>query len=105
MFFEAISRCVPSLPIRPSVVKYLGKSHNLWHRAVLILENMAVDGGTANVLQIKPKFSSSAEFDFEPNTPNTAVQQVCMFSAGSRKSVFTASIQRCFLSAALLLWS
>ena len=75
VFFEAISRCVPSLPIRPCIIKYLGKSHNLWHRAVLMLENMAIDGNTANVLQIKPKFSS-AEFDFEPNTPNTALQQV-----------------------------
>ena len=78
VFFEAISKCVPSLPIRPCVVKYLGKSHNLWHRAALMLENMSQDGGVHNnVLQIKPKFStSSSEFDFEPNTPNTALQQV-----------------------------
>lgn len=66
---------MPSLPIRPSVIKYLGKSHNLWHRSALILENMSMDSSQSNVLQIKQKFAGT-EFDFEPNTPNLALTQV-----------------------------
>ena len=31
-FIEALSRCQPPIPIKPAVLKYLGKSHNLWHR-------------------------------------------------------------------------
>lgn len=39
---EGMSRCDPAIPVRPSVLKYLGKTHNLWHLAALLLENMAV---------------------------------------------------------------
>ena len=39
---EGMSRCEPPLPIRPVTLKYLGKTHNLWHQAALLLENMAV---------------------------------------------------------------
>ena len=39
---EGMSRCDPPVPIRPVVLKYLGKTHNLWHQAALMLENMAV---------------------------------------------------------------
>ncbi|XP_070565955.1 transformation/transcription domain-associated protein-like isoform X2 [Ptychodera flava] len=44
-FVESISHCVPAIPIRPSVLKYLGKTHNLWHRSTLMLEQNAVDSG------------------------------------------------------------
>lgn len=39
---EGMSRCDPPIPIRPVTLKYLGKTHNLWHQAALLLENMAV---------------------------------------------------------------
>ena len=38
-FVEALSHCDPVIQIRPSVIKYLGKSHNLWHRATLMIED------------------------------------------------------------------
>ncbi|XP_065666832.1 transformation/transcription domain-associated protein isoform X3 [Hydra vulgaris] len=38
---EGMSRCV-GLSIRPCVLKYLGKTHNLWHQSALMLENMAL---------------------------------------------------------------
>uniref|UniRef100_A0ABM0MIW8 Transformation/transcription domain-associated protein-like n=1 Tax=Saccoglossus kowalevskii TaxID=10224 RepID=A0ABM0MIW8_SACKO len=44
-FVEAISLCVPAIPIRPCVLKYLGKTHNLWHRCTLMLEQNAIDSG------------------------------------------------------------
>ena len=42
-FVEAVSRCRPIIDIRPALLKYLGKSHNLWHRSTLLLEQRALD--------------------------------------------------------------
>ena len=39
---EGMANCSPAVPIRPIVLKYLGKTHNLWHRAALLLEESAV---------------------------------------------------------------
>ena len=39
---EGMMHCDPPIPIRPVVLKYLGKTHNLWHQAAITLENMAV---------------------------------------------------------------
>ena len=45
-FAEALSLCSPPIRIKPCLLKYLGKSHNLWHRMTLMLEQLAFD--TAN---------------------------------------------------------
>ena len=42
-FLEALARCNPPVPIKPSILKYLGKSHNLWHRSTLLLEQIAFE--------------------------------------------------------------
>ncbi|XP_008557972.1 transformation/transcription domain-associated protein [Microplitis demolitor] len=47
-FVEAISHCDPPVPIRPPLIKYLGRSHNLWHRMTLTLEKMAFENGDLN---------------------------------------------------------
>jgi len=39
---EGMIHCKPPVPIRPTVLKYLSKTHNLWHQGTLILENMTV---------------------------------------------------------------
>ncbi|ESN91105.1 hypothetical protein HELRODRAFT_194551 [Helobdella robusta] len=45
-FVEAMSYCgSPSLYIRPSILKYLAKSHNIWHRCLLCLEGQVYQGG------------------------------------------------------------
>ncbi|KAH9371776.1 hypothetical protein HPB48_006546 [Haemaphysalis longicornis] len=41
-FVEALAQCSPPVPIKPSLIKYLGRSHNLWHRACLLLEQAAL---------------------------------------------------------------
>ena len=46
--------------------QYLGKTHNLWHRAVLMLEQMAFDNGLSTQL-VRPKPAAS-EYEFEPVT-------------------------------------
>ncbi|XP_065321247.1 transformation/transcription domain-associated protein-like [Gordionus sp. m RMFG-2023] len=40
VFFEAFSRCRPQVYLQPSIIKYLGKAHNLWYTALLALEEM-----------------------------------------------------------------
>jgi len=42
-FAEALSLCNPPIRIKPCLLKYLGKSHNLWHRMTLMLEQLAFD--------------------------------------------------------------
>ena len=38
-FVEAVSRCQPGIAIPSALLKYLGKSHNLWHRNLLARKN------------------------------------------------------------------
>lgn len=42
-FMEAIAYCNPPIPIRPALLKYMGKSHNIWHRVAFMLENIAFE--------------------------------------------------------------
>ncbi|XP_028844478.1 transformation/transcription domain-associated protein isoform X1 [Denticeps clupeoides] len=65
-FVEAMSQCVPPVPIRPCVLKYLGKTHNLWLRSTLMLEQQAFDKGLS--LHIKPK-QSPEFYEQESITP------------------------------------
>ncbi|KAK1124236.1 hypothetical protein K0M31_006611 [Melipona bicolor] len=69
-FVEAISHCNPPVPMRPALMKYLGRSHNLWHRMTLSLEQMAFDNGNN---QFKIKRESDC-YDFEPdNSPHAEI--------------------------------
>lgn len=51
-FLESLAHCNPPVAIPPPVMKYLGKSHNVWHRITLSLEQMgaemAADGHGGN---------------------------------------------------------
>ncbi|XP_033155613.1 transcription-associated protein 1 isoform X1 [Drosophila mauritiana] len=42
-FVESLTKCAPPIYIPPNLLAYLGKSHNLWHRAILVLEDMVVN--------------------------------------------------------------
>ena len=48
-FVEALCLCQPSFAIKPSLLKYLGKSHNLWHRMTLQLENILSLSQSSNI--------------------------------------------------------
>ncbi|XP_052799623.1 transformation/transcription domain-associated protein-like isoform X2 [Mya arenaria] len=61
-FVESLAVCVPQVPIRPSILKYLGRTHNLWYRSCLLLEQ--IDSGAAPL----PKSRSVSEYEFEPTT-------------------------------------
>lgn len=70
-FVEAMSQCVPPIPIRPCVLKYLGKTHNLWLRSTLMLEQQAFEKGLS--LHIKPK-QSTEFYEQESITPPQQVR-------------------------------
>ncbi|XP_067100393.1 transformation/transcription domain-associated protein isoform X3 [Osmerus mordax] len=65
-FVESMSQCVPPIPIRPCVLKYLGKTHNLWLRSTLMLEQQAFEKGLS--LHSKPKQSTDF-YEQESITP------------------------------------
>ncbi|KAJ8954217.1 hypothetical protein NQ318_005812 [Aromia moschata] len=46
-FVEALCRCNPPLQMAPPLMKYIGKSHNLWHRMALGLEQMAFESNSS----------------------------------------------------------
>ena len=52
------------------LLQYLGKTHNLWHKAALMLEQMAFDNGlSSQLVRTKPLVNAAAaEYDFEPST-------------------------------------
>lgn len=65
VFVEALCRCNPPIQLQPPLMKYMGRSHNLWHRMVLGLEQMAFDPK-------QPASSAGACYDFEPDqTPKS----------------------------------
>jgi transformation/transcription domain-associated protein len=70
-FVESLSRCQPSVAIPAPLLKYLGKSHNLWHRAALLLEQQAFDPSPRDVIRPRKEGSAAAVaaaaevFDFD----------------------------------------
>eukprot|EP00094_Tigriopus_californicus_P003836 TCALIF_03692-PA protein Name:"Similar to TRRAP Transformation/transcription domain-associated protein (Homo sapiens)" AED:0.01 eAED:0.01 QI:3/1/1/1/1/1/3/160/3083 len=73
-FYEALTLCQPTIGIKPAVLKYLGKSHNLWHRAALQLEHLSFEAvPPANV--IKTRKDPVEQFDFEPVISLTPQQE------------------------------
>ncbi|KAL7293008.1 hypothetical protein TKK_0013455 [Trichogramma kaykai] len=59
-FIEAMSQCQPPIPMRPALMKYLGRSHNLWHRMALSLEDMALE---SEISGAKPRTDDCYEFE------------------------------------------
>ncbi|KAJ9592433.1 hypothetical protein L9F63_015849, partial [Diploptera punctata] len=62
-FLEAMSHCNPPIVLKPTLMKYLGRSHNLWHRMTLNLEQMAIEYGSNNQLKTKREVSDCYEFE------------------------------------------
>ncbi|BFZ01386.1 hypothetical protein BsWGS_04423 [Bradybaena similaris] len=60
---EGIAMCVPPIHIRACTLKYLARTHNLWHRSCLLLEQAAFDNvnPSSGILR-----STANEYDFEP---------------------------------------
>ncbi|XP_065219244.1 transformation/transcription domain-associated protein isoform X2 [Planococcus citri] len=63
-FYESLAHCNPPVMIKPRVMTYLGKSHNLWHRVTLALEKMTIE---SNFFRDKQHISNDC-YDFEPET-------------------------------------
>lgn len=84
-FTEALAQCNPPVTIRPAIMKYLGKSHNLWHRMTLLLEQLSLEqGATSSPRSSKKDFYDS--YDMEP-VVNPQQVMFCSF----RHWVFSSS--------------
>jgi transformation/transcription domain-associated protein len=64
-FVEALTQCQPPIYIPPSLMTYLGKSHNLWHSMTLQLENMALDWPNRKDALGSTDYRSEYDFDIE----------------------------------------
>jgi len=67
-FVDAVFLCgPPAIPLKPCIIKYVGKSHNLWHRALLVLEQSAAE--TSPLFRprsvVPATATAAAEYDFE----------------------------------------
>lgn len=67
-FMEAVACCQPPIQMRPILIKYLGKNHNIWHRAALMLEDCSKDKNLDTVYPIPAKSNkmhqqNQADFD------------------------------------------
>lgn len=72
-FIEAVSHCDPPVPIRPALIKYLGRSHNLWHRMTLNLEQMAFETNGTNNGAARNKREDCYEFEPDTNSPHAEI--------------------------------
>lgn len=64
-FVEALAHCQPPVYIPPSLMTYLGKAHNLWHRMTLMLEDMALDWPNRRETAVSNEYRSEYDFDIE----------------------------------------
>ncbi|CAL4066669.1 unnamed protein product, partial [Meganyctiphanes norvegica] len=82
-FTEALAQCTPSVAIRPSIMKYLGKSHNLWHRMTLLLEQSAFEQGATTT----PRSMKKDSLDNYEGDPVTNPQQEILDSLSEMYSL------------------
>ncbi|XP_052826902.1 transformation/transcription domain-associated protein [Octopus bimaculoides] len=76
-FLESLSLCVPPIPIRPVVLRYMGRTHNLWHRACLVLEQMASENGPTTTAVLKNRPASEYEFETVTNPHQETLDALC----------------------------
>lgn len=78
-FMESVALCSPPITIRPCLLRYLGKSHNLWHRAALLLEHAFEKAGALTALtsaqQPKTTRASAAEDQDSVTIPSLSQTQ------------------------------
>ncbi|RWS25705.1 transformation/transcription domain-associated protein-like protein, partial [Leptotrombidium deliense] len=88
-FMESIAHCSPPISIRPCLLKYIGKAHNLWHRSALMLESIAFDK-SSNTAQGVPKQTralSSFESDLS-DTPLVPPPPPCQEAIDSLSEIY-----------------
>ncbi|XP_046961593.1 transcription-associated protein 1 isoform X1 [Vanessa cardui] len=72
-FIEALARCNPPVSIKPPMMKYLGKTHNLWHRMTLNLEQMAIDQASGRTVR---EALEIYDYDVESTTPTEVLDSL-----------------------------
>lgn len=79
-FMEAIARFKPSIQMRPILLKYLGKNHNVWHRSALMLEDLTKARGLDVTYPLPAKANkghvqNSNEFDIITLNHSTTISE------------------------------
>lgn len=79
-FMEAVSKCHPPIQMRPILIKYLGKNHNIWHRAALMLEECCKDKSLDTVYPIparsnKAHQQNQQDFDIVSLNPKVTLAE------------------------------
>ena len=74
-FSEALALCVPAIRIKPCLLKYLGKSHNLWHRTSLMLEQLAFDSCSSTSTSTSNKIKQKEAADGDGDASGAATHQ------------------------------
>ena len=64
--------------------QYLGKTHNLWHRACLLLEQLAFDNSAQQALKNRP----GSEYEFEPTQSSQQVSPLRDFLSFGLSSMY-----------------
>lgn len=82
-FFEALFQCLPKIHFKPSVMLYIGKSHNLWHRVTLSLEKMMIDNNFEVIKQdcyeFEPEISPQRVSFLKLNTDIDFISQLYLY--------------------------
>ena len=85
-FVEALAHCQPPIYIPPSLMTYLGKAHNLWHRMTLLLEEQALDWPNKKDSLLNAEFRG--EYDFENELQTETENSADSGTGNSALSVF-----------------
>lgn len=75
-FVQALTLCEPPVFIPPTLLKQLGKAHNLWHRMTLVLEDMAEEFSKNIGAESIDEFEMETDDDYDPETLNEIVSSL-----------------------------
>ncbi|XP_048580263.1 transformation/transcription domain-associated protein isoform X2 [Nematostella vectensis] len=97
---EGVSKCDPVVPVRPCILKYLGKTQNSWHRAALTLEEYSTlceDYTTPRAAQQHQQVVDYAMFDEDATeiNPNETLDSLAeMYSLLNEEDMWAALWQQ-----------
>lgn len=85
-FLEGICQCKPPIKLRPCVLRYLGKAHNAWHRAVLTIEE---DVAQSKLNQYYMTSSTSGPGLFESSQHEALDSLSAMYASLKEEDLYT----------------
>lgn len=90
-FTDALTLCNPPFFIPPSLMKSLGKSHNLWHRMALLAEDM-IEEFSETLTTRENEFDSDEDEAEDTATLNEVVESLSMMYSSLREEDLWAGL-------------